>query len=297
MSLIPSESYSFPDHFTSTVTPSRKPKKDQPAQAPVDMRRKKPSIVALPDPKPEPAPAPAPAPAAVRENAEPVRSKGPVPAPNPALRRASAPPPRVPEPPKRIALPPTLKPKVRWNTRAPAMDPAPMTENGAEHVPQEMPAAPAQNVIPMKPIRAVRPPRMMPPPETSVPRNDAPVAAPKPEPVMQTPRRAPAPAVPQNARPVAVPNPQEDFFEMFVQSGETALAKRGRKAKMRRFIVCESAVLAVLLPLAILGLAHRPDNVALIWMMNILTIALAVAAALIPILFFAVIPTLPEIED
>src|SRR5438270_3805355 len=28
MSLIPSESYSFPDHFTKTVTPSRKPKEE-----------------------------------------------------------------------------------------------------------------------------------------------------------------------------------------------------------------------------------------------------------------------------
>jgi len=30
MSLIPSESHSFPDHFTSTVVPSRRPKKAKP---------------------------------------------------------------------------------------------------------------------------------------------------------------------------------------------------------------------------------------------------------------------------
>jgi hypothetical protein len=45
MSLIPSESYSFPDHFTKTVTPSRKPKNEEPEVAPVETRRKRPSIV------------------------------------------------------------------------------------------------------------------------------------------------------------------------------------------------------------------------------------------------------------
>ena len=83
---------------------------------------------------------------------------------------------------------------------------------------------------------------------------------------------------------------------MFAQSGETALSKRRRKAKMRRFIVCESIAVAVLMPLAILGLEHRPENAALLWIMNILTIASAVVAALIPIFFFAFTPTLPEIE-
>ena len=83
---------------------------------------------------------------------------------------------------------------------------------------------------------------------------------------------------------------------MFAQNGETALSRRRRKAKMQRFIVCESIALAVLLPLAILGLAHRPENVALLWTMNISTIASAVAAALFPIFFFAFTPTLPEIE-
>ncbi len=221
MSLIPSESYSFPDHFTRTVTPSCKPKNEESEAASLETRRKKPSIVALPSPKAQPAPATSP------ENSEAVRSEPTVPVPNPALRRASAPPARIPEAPARkIPLPPTLTPKVRWNTRALA-----------------------QNVIQMKP-----------------------------------------------ARPVAVSNPPVDFFEKFAQSGETALWKRRRKAKMRRFIACESAALAVLLLLAILGVSRHPDNVALVWIMNILTIASAVAAALIPILFFALTPTLPESE-
>jgi hypothetical protein len=89
----------------------------------------------------------------------------------------------------------------------------------------------------MKPARPAHPPRMMPPPESPVSQN--PVAE----------------------RLVAVSNLQADFFEKFAQSDETPLSKRRRKAKMRRFIACENTILAVLLPLAILGLSWPPDNV------------------------------------
>ena len=110
------------------------------------------------------------------------------------------------------------------------------------------------------------------------------------------PTRPAQPEIAESSGPVAVSNPQADLFEMFAQSGETALSKRRRKTKMRRFIVCESVAVAVLLPLVVLGLSRRPDNVALLWIMNISTIASAVAAALLPIVFFAFTPTLPEIE-
>ena len=271
MSLIPSESYSFPDHFTRTVVPSPKPKKEDPEPAPLETRRKRPAIVPLPSPQVQPAPGP-----------------------NPALRRVSAPLPRIPEAPvRKMPLPPTLKPKVRWNMSAQAMDPASNAGNGAEKILHATPMAPAQNVIPMKPARVARPPRMMPPPQADMVRN----------PIPEPPAKPVAPAAPvreqsspETPRPAAVSNPQADFFETFAQTGETALSKRRRKAKMRRFIACESAALAVLLPLAILGLARHPDNVALVWIMNISTITSAVAAALLPILFFAFTPTLPEIE-
>lgn len=290
MSLIPSESYSFPDHFTRTVVPSRKPKNEEPPAKPVEMR-KRPAIVPLPSPQVRPAPI------VRRENPEPVRSKAPAPAPNPALRRASAPPPRIPETPvRKMPFPPTLKPKVRWNMRAPAMDPTPIAENGAEQISHAPPAAPAQNVIQMRPARVPRPPRMMPPPQAE--RVLDPVPGPPAQPV--TPVEPATPVQPQSGpetpRAVATSNPQADFFETFAQTGETALSKRRRKAKMHRFVGCESAALAVLLPLAILGLSHHPESVALVWIMNIFTIASAVAAALLPIFFFAFTPTLPEIE-
>jgi hypothetical protein len=292
MSLIPSESYSFPDHFTRTVVPSRKPKNEQPEPAPlVEMPRKRPAIVPLPSPQMRPAPV------VRRENSEPVRSKAPAPPPNPALRRVSAPPPRIPDPPvRKMPLPANLKPKVRWNMRAPALDPAPNGENGGEQILHAPLTAPARNVIPMRPPRIARPPRMMPPPQP--PTVQSPIPVPPAKPV------APAkPAGPVQAQPVAeIPhasatsNPQADFFETFAQTGETALSKRRRKAKMHRFIVCESAAVAVLLPLVILGLSHHPNNVALMWIMNISTITSAVVAALLPIFFFAFTPTLPEIE-
>jgi hypothetical protein len=289
MSLIPSESYSFPDHFTRTVTPSRRPKNAEPEAAPVEMQRKEPSIVALPSPKPQPAPV------SVPENSEAVRSKRTVPVPNPALRRASAPPPRIPEATvRKIALPPTLKPKVRWNMRPPAVDSAAIANNGAEQLSNEAPAAPAQNVIQMKTVRFPRPPRVMPPPESRVAQNAVP-PRPKPTAIARPTRPAPG-QIAETPRPAAVSNPQGELFEMFAQNNEATLSKRRGKAKMRRFIACESAALAVLLPLVILGLSWRPDNVALVWIMDISTIASAVAAALIPIIFFAFAPTLPEIE-
>jgi hypothetical protein len=283
MSLIPSESYSFPDHFTRTVTPSRRPKNAEPEAAPVEMRRKNPSIVALPSRKPPPAPVSGP------ENSEAVRSKRTVPVPNPALRRASAPPPRIPEATvRKIALPPTLKPKVRWNMRPPAVGSAQIANNGAEQLSNGA-AAPAQNVIQMKTVRPPRPPRVMPPPESPVPQNAVPFR-PRPTAIARPTRPAPG-QIAETPRPAAVSNPQGELFEMFA-----TLSKRLGKAKMRRFIACESAALAVLLPLVILGLSRPPDNVALVWIMDISTIASAVAAALIPIIFFAFAPTLPEIE-
>jgi len=291
MSLIPSESYSFPDHFTRTVVPSRKPKKEELEPAPLETRRQRSAIVPLPSPQAQPAPV------LHRENSEPVHSKEPAPTPNPALRRISAPPPRIPEAPvRKMSLPPTLKPKVRWNMRAPAMDPVPNGVNGGEQILHAPPTAPAQNVIPMKPARVARPPRMMPPPQADIVQTPIPEAPAKPVAPVKPATSVQAQSVNGAPRPAAVSNPQADFFETFAQTGETALSKRRRKAKMRRFIVCESAALVVLLPLAILGLSHHPENVALIWMMNIFTITSAIAAALLPIFFFAFTPTLPEIE-
>src|SRR5689334_18216133 len=354
MSLIPSESYSFPDHFTSTVTPSRKPKQKPEAEKPVP---RKPAIVALPDPEPEPAletfvaaepaveeevlPAiwePEPLPAIAEPTPEPelmaeiwepeipeVKAPPPPPArpaprptPNPALRRAQAPPPKVQEAPvRKIALPATLKPKVRWNNRAAPLDPNRNGANGngnGAHQPQPMPA-PAQNVIPMKMARPAPP--MPQPAPTPRPVQPQPIGLKRPAqaaPVSQKPVQAPPvrkpviaktearplqprprPAVPKPA-PVVVPTSQADFFEAFAEDGYDLANKRRKQMKFRRFVTCEGAALLVLLPLVILGLTMNITAPAMRWIMNILTIAAAFAAVVIPIVFYAFTPTLPELE-
>jgi hypothetical protein len=327
MSLIPSESYSFPDHFSSTVTPSRRPKEEKTVKA--DAPRKKPTIVALPNPTPEPAPMLAEEESQffaeeqpiepVRPAVEPFRPKQPPPVdpvrskpapPNPAMLRATAPPPRIPDAPvRKMPFPPTLKPKVRWNNRAPAMDPAPVRQNGVN----ESALAPAPNVIPMKPAKVAPPPRPIPTPVAA--QNPPPAPPPhsvRPAPAMREPIQAPpppnrVPAVadrrPVQTKPVmqkpataTVPNPQTDFFEMFAEGGHEAAMKRRQQMKFCRFIACECAALAVLLPLVVLGLTLDITAPALRWVMNICTIAAAISAAVIPIVFYAFTPTLPELE-
>jgi hypothetical protein len=112
-------------------------------------------------------------------------------------------------------------------------------------------------------------------------------------------------SAPAKPRPAAVSNREADFFAMlaqtreiamFAQTRETALSNQRQKMKFRRFIVCESAALGALLALAIVGLSFHPTNAAVAWIINISAIASAVTAALIPIIFYALTPTLPEIE-
>ena len=83
---------------------------------------------------------------------------------------------------------------------------------------------------------------------------------------------------------------------MFAEDGYGVAMKRRREMKFRRFIACEGAALLILLPLVILGLTLNISAPALRWTMNILTIAAAFAAVVIPIAFYAFTPTLPELE-
>jgi hypothetical protein len=285
MSLIPSESYSFPDHFTSTVVPSRRPKKAKPEPV-LEKARKKPAIVALRDPEPE---------SVLSQNGngememEPIEvpvAPVPVARPNPALRRVHA--------------PPTLEPKVRWNNRTPAMDPARAHNNNGNGAGDVLPRA--QNVISMKPAKPARPPQPASPPMMMrAPIQKAPPAPapPKVMPVQRDMRPAQAPAAPQPKPKTAAPvvsNPQTDFFEMFAESGQGAAARRRRQMKLRRFMACEAAALLVLLPLVILGVTADITAPALRWILNIFTIAAAVTVAVIPVVFYAFTPTLPDLE-
>ncbi len=66
--------------------------------------------------------------------------------------------------------------------------------------------------------------------------------------------------------------------------------------KFRRFVICEAGALLVLVPLVIMGLTFNVSAPAIRWIMNLFTIAAAIGAVVIPIVFYAGTPTLPEIE-
>jgi hypothetical protein len=236
MSLIPSESYSFPDHFTAAAKNGNNGNGNGANRF-------------VPEPEPLLPPA---------QNVIQMKPASPAPRPPREMPR----PERIPPPPIRKSIPVAPRPS------------AP---------PPAMPK-PAAFAPPQKPVQPIRPAPA--PPPLPKRQNARPIAPAQPNPPM---RAAPRPVV-------VAPDPQTDFFQDFAESGETAVSKRRRKAKMRRFLICESIAVGVLLPLVIVGLAHRPESVALVWIMNIMTIASAVAAALIPILFFTLNPTLPEIE-
>lgn len=301
MSLIPSESYSFPDHFTRTVTPSRKPKEQKIEAVRVEKPRPMPKIVALPDLPPPVAIEPEtifeePLAEETLPEIEPPTPEMPVLAkpapPNPALRRANAPPPRIPQQPPRKMPMPVLKPKVRWNNRAAPTEPAPAQDNGNGAHYAVVEPAPAQNVIPIQSARV----QARPPVSPAAAPQPMPAPGPRPAPMPQM-RPSQRPASPPKPRPTPLSNGQADFFEMFAEDNQGGAAmKHRRQMKFRRFVAYEGAALAILLPLVILGLTLEVTAPALRWIMNILTIAAAVVAAGIPIVFYAFTPTLPELE-
>ena len=83
---------------------------------------------------------------------------------------------------------------------------------------------------------------------------------------------------------------------MFSEDGYELANLRRREMKFRRFVACEGAALLVLVPLVILGLTLNINAPVVRWIMNIFTIAAAMAAVVIPIAFYAFTPTLPGVE-
>jgi hypothetical protein len=70
--------------------------------------------------------------------------------------------------------------------------------------------------------------------------------------------------------------------------------KMRRRGKLVRFILTELLAVSVLVPSAMLALLHRFTDPTLILTMNILTIVSAVVVVIVPIIFFAIPPTLPR---
>jgi hypothetical protein len=69
---------------------------------------------------------------------------------------------------------------------------------------------------------------------------------------------------------------------------------RRRRSKVIGFIIAEASAIGVLLLSGTFALSLRLADPALVLSMNIVTVAAAVAVAMIPIIFFAIAPTLPR---
>jgi hypothetical protein len=69
--------------------------------------------------------------------------------------------------------------------------------------------------------------------------------------------------------------------------------RRRRRSKVIGFIITEASVIGVLLLAGTFAVSSRLTDSVLVLSVNILTIAAAVAVAIIPIAFFAVAPILP----
>jgi hypothetical protein len=310
MSLIPDESYSFPDDFVQTVNSLKKPRRkiSLPPAARSGAPREKAAVrppVKVETPrknvfiplavKPEP-----PRPARPVPPTPPASS--PPPAPPPPVKRAKPPDaaPAVPRvapvakrEPGRANIPALvhLKRKVRYNTHLAA--PAPQQEKGES----KPPVAPTNGVIQNSEAQQTR---------ASV-QHPVQIPALRPDPVRVPVSRSQQPATPATPAVPAVPvvpaaaargapavsGEEQIEFELLDSFSSTP---KNSKRKLLRFLVCESMAVIALVVFALIGLSRTFSGRSASLSVNILTITAAVAATLIPIFFYAIGPTLPR-ED
>ena len=69
-----------------------------------------------------------------------------------------------------------------------------------------------------------------------------------------------------------------------------------RRSKVFGFIIAEASAVGLLLVAGAVALSLKPANPTVAWSIDIITIAAAAAAAIIPILFFAIVPVLPRAD-
>jgi hypothetical protein len=95
---------------------------------------------------------------------------------------------------------------------------------------------------------------------------------------------------------VRVEAPAAEFDDKTLGADAPRVLRLRKRTKFTRFLLIELMALAVLVPSAALALSHRFADPTTILIMNLVTIASAFTAALVPILFFAIAPTLPRSE-
>jgi hypothetical protein len=281
MSLIPNESYSFPEDFEWTVRGSKKPEE---------------KVSLPPATGPRPLNEPAPEPPAVRpELTRQLQAAPPQAKPEKQKSVRRIPPPIIREKPRSIAPVPSvvrreparnnipavvhLKRKVRYNAHLVA----------PERSPESKAAVPPASLINGAPKQK---PQL---PQTPGPIQH-PVAIPTPRPAAtRVPASSPRPNVPVAPVPAASAPaiPAEEQIEFELSDVAPSYPRRWSRKRVR-FLVCEGIAIAALMLFAILGLLRTFSGRSAGLYINILTIAAAVAATLIPILFFAIGPTLPR---
>lgn len=70
--------------------------------------------------------------------------------------------------------------------------------------------------------------------------------------------------------------------------------QRDRRIKLIRFMICQTVAFSVVFGSIALGISQHFTDASLILTFKLLTISAAVATAVIPILFYALPPTLPR---
>jgi len=65
------------------------------------------------------------------------------------------------------------------------------------------------------------------------------------------------------------------------------------RSKLVNFLIAEASAIGVFFLACAIALALKPTDPTLAWSINVITIAAAAAVAIIPILFFAIVPVLP----
>ena len=81
-------------------------------------------------------------------------------------------------------------------------------------------------------------------------------------------------------------------MEMFAE--REARSNKPRRGKFLRFMIAEAVALAALIPSATLVLTRYLTDPTLIMVTNIVAITAAITAAMIPIILFAIAPTIPR---
>ena len=307
MSLIPTESYSFPDDFSRAISRARALHEiKQLAEA----AKKKGAVnrgnrIAEPDATPV-----APPPASAREKPVSPRSAPPVSPRQPpvaVVRPAPLDPPTAPPPPPvttdRIAVSAAPIEPSAASQSAPPPSPA------VNRPPSTSPSAPAPQA--RAPIPRKVPFHKTPLPPVALKGNTRPPGA-KPMGPVRLPKsvRIPAdvmanasaamppvanpPAIANSAIPPISPAAAQEEELRAVPSAVSIQVRSRRRKKLLRFAMAESFALAVLLPCVWIAFSHYVQQQFVLTTINIVTLIAAAVAAILPIVFFAVPSKLPR---